>query len=106
MAAYVLTIDGKAAKAVATFEVLNPADESVVASCPQGTPELVDAAVASARRALPLWSAVPDAERAAKLMGIATLIGQHHTELSELVTREQGTTRSGPGAIQVVNVAR
>jgi acyl-CoA reductase-like NAD-dependent aldehyde dehydrogenase len=98
MAAYVLTIDGKAATAVGTFDVLNPADESVVARCPQGTPELVDAAVASARRALPLWSALPDAERAAKLMAIATLIEQHHAELSELVTREQGKTQSGPGA--------
>ena len=43
MAAFVLTIDGKVAKTVGTFDVLNPADESVVASCPQGTPELVDA---------------------------------------------------------------
>ena len=98
MAAYVLTIDGKAATVVGTFDVLNPADESVVARCPQATPELVDAAVASARRALPLWSAVPDAERAAKLMAIAALIEQHHPELSELVTREQGKTQSGPGA--------
>lgn len=98
MAAYVLTIDGKAAKAVGRFDVLNPADESVVASCPLGTPELVDAAVACARRALPLWSAVPDAERAAKLMAIAALIEQHHAELSELVTREQGKPQSGPGA--------
>jgi len=78
--------------------VLNPADESVVARCPKATPELVDAAVASARRALPLWSAVPDAERAARLMAIAALIEQHHPELSELVTREQGKTQSGPGA--------
>jgi acyl-CoA reductase-like NAD-dependent aldehyde dehydrogenase len=98
MAAYVLTIDGKPARAPTTFDVLNPADESVVASCPQGTPELVDAAVASARRALPGWSAVADAERAAKLMSIAALIEQHHPELSELVTREQGKTQSGPGA--------
>ncbi|MBS0580504.1 MAG: aldehyde dehydrogenase family protein [Proteobacteria bacterium] len=98
MAAYVLTIDGKAAKAAGTFDVVNPADESVVARCPLGSPELVDLAVASARRALPLWSAVPDAERAAKLMEIAALIEQHHAELSELVTREQGKTQSGPGA--------
>jgi acyl-CoA reductase-like NAD-dependent aldehyde dehydrogenase len=98
MAAYVLTIDGKAAKAAGTFDVLNPADESVVAACPLGSPELVDAAVASARRALPQWSAVPDAERAAKLMEIAALIEKNHAELSELVTREQGKTQSGPGA--------
>src|SRR4029077_3937725 len=31
-------------------------------------------------------------------MAIAALIEQHHPELSELVTREQGKTQSGPGA--------
>ncbi len=98
MSAYVLTIDGKAQKVADTFDVLNPADGSVLASCPQGTLALADAAVASARRALPRWSAVPDAERAAKLMEVAALIERHHAELSELVTREQGKTQSGPGA--------
>jgi acyl-CoA reductase-like NAD-dependent aldehyde dehydrogenase len=98
MSAYVLTIDGKAQKTADTFDVLNPADGSVLAKCPQGTPALADAAVASARRALPSWSAVPDSGRAAKLMEVAALIERHHVELSELVTREQGKTQSGPGA--------
>jgi acyl-CoA reductase-like NAD-dependent aldehyde dehydrogenase len=98
MSTYALTIDGKAVPIAKTFNVLNPADESIVAACPEATPELVDAAVASARRALPKWSAVPDAERIAKLMAVADLIEKHHQELSELVTREQGKTQSGPGA--------
>ena len=98
MAAYVLTINGAAQNTADTFDVVNPADGTVLAKCPQGTPALADAAVASARRALPLWSAVPDAERAAKLLEVATLIERHHAELSELVTREQGKTQSGPGA--------
>jgi len=98
MSTYALTIDGKAVPIAKTFNVLNPADESIVAACPEGTLELVDAAVASARRALPKWSAVPDAERVAKLMAVADLIEKHHQELSELVTREQGKTQSGPGA--------
>jgi acyl-CoA reductase-like NAD-dependent aldehyde dehydrogenase len=95
---YALTIDGNAMPIAKTFNVLNPADESIVAACPEATTELVDAAVASARRALPKWSAVPDAERIAKLMAVADLIEKHHQELSELVTREQGKTQSGPGA--------
>jgi hypothetical protein len=36
MTTYNLTIDGKPAPAKTTFDVLNPADESVVAACPQG----------------------------------------------------------------------
>lgn len=98
MSAYALTIGGKAAPVSGTFDVINPADGSIVAACPQGTPALVDAAVESARRALPGWSSLADAERVAKLMAVADLIEKHHAELSELVTREQGKPQSGPGA--------
>src|SRR6266478_1164196 len=98
MTAFTLTIDGRPAPTAETFEVLNPADETVVAACPLGTTQLIDTAVAAARRALPAWSAVPDAERVAKLNAVADLIEKHHKELAELVTREQGKTQSGPGA--------
>src|SRR5690349_10506780 len=97
MSSYVLTIGGKATSAPRSFDVLNPVDESVVAKCPEGSPALVDLAVAAAREALPKWSALPDAERVAKLAAIGDLIEKHHQELSELVTREQGKTQSGPG---------
>jgi acyl-CoA reductase-like NAD-dependent aldehyde dehydrogenase len=98
MTAFTLTIDGKPAPTATTFDVLNPADETVVAACPQGTTQLVDAAIVAARRAFPQWSALPDTERVAKLNAIADLIEQHHQELVELVIREQGKTLSGPGA--------
>lgn len=98
MAPYALTIGGKATTAPRTFDVLNPADESIVAKCPEATTELVDLAVKAAREALPKWSATPDSERAAKLMAIADLIEKHHQELSEIITREQGKSQSGPGA--------
>ncbi|HVO45226.1 MAG TPA: aldehyde dehydrogenase family protein [Steroidobacteraceae bacterium] len=98
MSAFNLIIGGKPAATPRTFNVLNPADESIVAACPEGTVELVDKAVASARSAFPSWAAVPDAERVAKMMAIAELIEKHHQELSQLITREQGKTQSGPGA--------
>jgi len=98
MSDFTLTIGGNATATPGTFDVLNPADETVVAVCPQGTIELVDAAVASARRAFQTWSAVPDSERVARLNAIADLIEKHNKELAELVTREQGKTQSGPGA--------
>ena len=98
MSAFSLTIDGKPASTGATFDVVNPADETVVAACPLGNTQLIDTAVAAARRAFPEWSSVPDGERVAKLNAVADLIGKHHQELAELVTREQGKTQSGPGA--------
>jgi acyl-CoA reductase-like NAD-dependent aldehyde dehydrogenase len=78
--------------------VIDPADESIVGYAPAGTTALVDEAVAGARRAFPSWAATPDAERAEKISALADLIEKHHQELSELVTREQGKTQSGPGA--------
>jgi acyl-CoA reductase-like NAD-dependent aldehyde dehydrogenase len=98
MVAYTLTIAGRAVSTAKTFDVLNPADGSVVAACPAATTQDVDAAVAAAHSAFPLWAALTDAERAAKLMAIADVVEKHHQELSELVTREQGKTQSGPGA--------
>jgi acyl-CoA reductase-like NAD-dependent aldehyde dehydrogenase len=98
MAAYTLTIDGKAVKSARSVPVLNPADETVAGECPQADVAQVDAAVAAARRAFPGWAATPDHERVAKLLAIADLLKQHHKELAELITREQGKTQSGPGA--------
>jgi acyl-CoA reductase-like NAD-dependent aldehyde dehydrogenase len=98
MQAYSLTIDGKAAPAPHSFDVLNPANGRVVAACPQGTVELLDDAVAAARRALPAWSSLPDGDRAAKLYEVARVIEDHLAQLSLLVTSEQGKTQSGPGA--------
>jgi acyl-CoA reductase-like NAD-dependent aldehyde dehydrogenase len=98
MLAYALTIAGRPVATPKTTDVRNPADGSVVAACPVSTTEHVDAAVAAAREAFPAWSALTGAERSDRLKAIADLIERHHRELSELITREQGKTQSGPGA--------
>jgi acyl-CoA reductase-like NAD-dependent aldehyde dehydrogenase len=98
MTTFSLTIGGQAAATRKTFNVLNPVDESIVAACPEGTVDLVDQAVASARAAFKGWAALPDADRVSKLLAIGDLIEKHHAELSQLITREQGKTQSGPGA--------
>ncbi|MBS0397125.1 MAG: aldehyde dehydrogenase family protein, partial [Proteobacteria bacterium] len=98
MSKYALIIDGKRVETPATFRVQNPFDESLVADSPQGTVELLDKAVAAARKALPGWSALSQDARAAKLMEIADLIEKNHKELAELITLEQGKPQSGMGA--------
>ena len=98
MSKYSLFIGGKPVATEKSFNVLNPADESIVAACPEASPAQVDAAVAAARKAQPAWAALPDAERVAKLHAIADLIKANAKELSELITREQGKTQSGLGA--------
>jgi acyl-CoA reductase-like NAD-dependent aldehyde dehydrogenase len=98
MLAYALTIGGRPVATPKSTDVRNPADGTVVAACPVSTTEHVDAAAAAAREAFPAWSALTGAERSDKLKAIADLIERHHRELSELITREQGKTQSGPGA--------
>ena len=98
MADYQLIINGEKVEASESFNVENPADNSVVASCAQGTVENLDAAVAAAKAAFPAWSATSDGQRVEALNKIADLIEQHHEELSHLVTKEQGKCQTGPGA--------
>lgn len=99
MRVYPLIIDGQLISSTGKMlEVENPADGSIVGSCPVADAAMLDKAVAAARRALPAWSALPDSERVAKLNEIADLIEKNHAELATLVTQEQGKTQSGPGA--------
>ncbi|REK85045.1 aldehyde dehydrogenase family protein, partial [Streptomyces inhibens] len=65
-------IDGswRPAEGSGTIEVVNPADERVIATVPAGTAEDVDAAVRAARAALPGWAATAPAERAARLSAL------------------------------------
>jgi acyl-CoA reductase-like NAD-dependent aldehyde dehydrogenase len=93
-----MTINGKAAAGKGTFDVINPATGSVYATCPQGSVELLDEAVAAARAAFPAWAALPDAERVAKLNKIADLLEEHQHELAEIITKEQGKSFNGPGS--------
>ena len=98
MSEFKLIIDGQKVSSDKTFDVINPADESIVAACPQGTVEHLDAAVNAANKAFPAWAALSMENRTAKLHELASLIEQNHAELAELLVKEQGKTLSGLGA--------
>ncbi|MFI9821914.1 aldehyde dehydrogenase family protein [Streptomyces sp. NPDC052013] len=72
------------------IEVVNPADEQVIATVPAGTAEDVDAAVRAARAALPAWAATPPAERAARLTALRDQLVARRDEIAEMVTSELG----------------
>ncbi|MFD7686007.1 aldehyde dehydrogenase family protein [Streptomyces sp. NPDC059781] len=73
------------------IEVVNPADEQVIATVPAGTLEDVDAAVRAARAALPAWAATPPAERAARLAALRDVLVARQDEIAETVTAELGS---------------
>ncbi len=87
---FAMTIGGERVAGGATFDVVNPATEAVIASVPDATREQLDAAVAAARRAFPGWSATPIEQRRAALNALGDAILANVDGLKRLLTSEQG----------------
>ncbi len=74
-----------------TFESRNPAHRNeVVGVFPHSSIADVDAAVASAQRALPGWRSTPWPRRGEVILAAATILEQRKEELAQLMTREMG----------------
>lgn len=76
--------------ATATMDVLNPATGEAIAEVPAGTAEDVDAAVETAKKALPEWLDSTPGERAEVLLKLADLIDENTDELAEIESRNVG----------------
>ncbi|MFJ9616454.1 aldehyde dehydrogenase family protein [Streptomyces noursei] len=87
-----LYIDGRwrPAAGSGTIEVVNPADEQVIATVPAGSAPDVDAAVRAARAALPGWAATPPAARAERLAALRDQLAARAEEIARTVTAELG----------------
>ena len=69
---------------MSVFEVVNPADESVVTTVEELEADAVDAAVARAQVAQRRWAALEPAQRAGLLRDFAAAVDAHVEELAEL----------------------
>jgi len=74
----------------ATFEVTNPANDSVVANVLNAGIDETEAAVLAAKKALPAWSKKSANERAAILRTWFNLIMANQDDLGRILTLEQG----------------
>lgn len=92
MATYKMIIDGKSVGGVATLNVINPANEQIIANVARADAAQVDQAVQAAARAFPAWAASDIAERRNSLLAIAADIEAQADELARLITTEQGKT--------------
>jgi acyl-CoA reductase-like NAD-dependent aldehyde dehydrogenase len=72
------------------LNVVNPATEDVVASVPAGSPQDVELAVATAKRAFAEWSRTDVEARAEILARAAGLIQDNAKSLAAILTSEQG----------------
>jgi acyl-CoA reductase-like NAD-dependent aldehyde dehydrogenase len=75
--------------------VLNPATEEPLAELEPAGVEETDEAVARAKAAYPPWRAVSPTDRARLLRRLATLVEDHHEELSRIESRNVGKPISG-----------
>lgn len=73
-------------------DVVNPADQSVLAQVPFATTAEVDAAVAAASRAFVSWRKTPIGTRARVFLKYQQLIRGAMPELAALLSAEQGKT--------------
>src|SRR5258708_32292850 len=90
---YTMTIDGVPAKSDTTFEAFNPATEEVIAKVPDASRAQLEAAVASAKRAFPAWSAKPLADRQALVAKIGDAIEARAGDFMRLLALEQAKAR-------------
>lgn len=98
-----LYIDGRwsAPSSGAEMSVVDSRTEEVMGTVPRGGAAEVTAAVAAARRAFPIWSSTPIAERVAALAAIADGLAARTDELAELMSREVGTPIAISQRVQV-----
>jgi acyl-CoA reductase-like NAD-dependent aldehyde dehydrogenase len=75
--------------------VLNPATEQTLAEVESAGVEETDAAVARAKNAFASWRAVAPADRARLLRRLATLVEEHHEELSRIESQNVGKPIAG-----------
>ncbi len=74
------------------LDVFSPRDGSLLSSVPLATPATLDRAVQAAQEAFVSWSATPIKERAQVFYAYRNLLVDHLSELSELVSEENGKT--------------
>lgn len=87
-------IGGKwvAPKGDAFHDLVNPADETVIARVPMAGAEDIEAAVAAARGAFDEWQMTGKEHRLGLLRRLLELYNARYDEIAELMTREMGTT--------------
>jgi betaine-aldehyde dehydrogenase len=78
-----------------SFTVINPATEQPIVELDEAGVDETDEAVARAKAAFPAWRAVAPGDRARLLRRLATLVEEHHEELSRIESENVGKPIQG-----------
>ncbi|MBK7060126.1 MAG: 5-carboxymethyl-2-hydroxymuconate semialdehyde dehydrogenase [Rubrivivax sp.] len=83
-------INGRAVDSRERFESINPATQAVLAEVASGGVDEVNAAVASAKAAFPVWAATPAPDRARLMHRLGELITQNVPQIARTETQDTG----------------
>ncbi|MHB1596582.1 MAG: aldehyde dehydrogenase family protein [Streptosporangiaceae bacterium] len=83
------------------IDVVNPADQAVIARIPAGDPADVDAAVAAGRAAFPAWSATSPADRAGRLEAARLLLEERADAVATAISADMGSPLAFARKVQV-----
>lgn len=72
------------------FDIVSPADNSVVTTISLGNAKDVDTAVVAARRAFPIWSETPHRERVAAVERLKAVYERRVEEMANAISAEMG----------------
>lgn len=90
MNSYKMLVNGELIDGSSSIEIVNPANEQVLAKSPVASEAQLDIAVAAASAALPGWRRTPVAERARLLRSLVNCLEKNAEELATLLSTEQG----------------
>jgi betaine-aldehyde dehydrogenase len=99
--------DGKlqSGSSTSSFQTIDPATAEPIANIHTTTQAAIDAAVTSAQKAFPAWSATPAIERARILQRAAALLRARNDDLARIETRDTGKPFSETSTVDVVTGA-
>jgi acyl-CoA reductase-like NAD-dependent aldehyde dehydrogenase len=101
-----LLVGGEWIEGADRFTDINPATEETLAEVHEAGPEQVDAAVRSAREALPAWRDLDPHARSALLWRLADLVEARTDELGEIETRDNGKPLFESSKVDVPSVVQ
>lgn len=99
--------DGKlqSASSTSSFQTTDPATAQPLATVHTTSHSAIDAAIASAQKAFPAWSATPAIERARILQKAAAILRSRNDELARIETYDTGKAYSETSTVDVVTGA-
>ncbi|KAJ5700948.1 aldehyde dehydrogenase [Penicillium malachiteum] len=80
--------------ALFTFNVYNPATETLIGTCPESNTDDINAAIQAASRAFPSWRAQSGRQRGRILRKLFDLIVENKEDIGKIITAENGKAKA------------